>query len=1100
MAAEIDVEINNQWRNDLAELESQLDEIDGRDLDVGLNLDDQAEFRSQVETLTSGETLEVEVEQQGGVHIPTRRTTRVDVVAEDDNFDVDSFIPEEKTVTVNLRRGDGWEDVTEDLQSLMADLGDDAVVDIDVADEETTDQLQSLREASELIDEINEKEIQITVPEGDVTAVQERVGSMNESQGNVNVPDGGMTRVDVQGGGFERIQTRLATAGDIEFEDARENLSQLLDQLQTTEGAIAGIERQADSVDAELFVRSEVFNQLQERDRFDGRFNQPTLRFDAALDNDSFQRQLNRRIRASDIPEIPRPQTLDEPLHLSPDGSGSLYGLSDQLDTLDLERDLVIDVDVEDLSSVSRLRATLRDLDNEDVDIEFDVEGSRFSLDEMSEITAGEYSWHGLSPEERGQIFRSEGFGNGFDLSGMDDPMAGLGRIFSGNSRDYFINENIGKGLEELGLIDKFTNNRPESVQDEFGYPEFARNIVNELGYLERNEDQQTLFGDVGRFNPEYQYFDPGELDTENLDIEEGPTIARIDPDRRQMQFSVMNDEGVERTTQTFNELDAGSRQIVEDLRDQRRKDADGRQRFRLSLENFADSLIDTAESLSDRLDSKYRDISGGNLRAPGYDTDFQSLDAVDIIPSFQRDEDGSITGLNIPDINAEKIDDITEKLDNLGTKLRRTIIPTMSTWYNLIAGLVPALIAVGVNALGVAAAFGAIGGAAATVLGLGLIGHGNTLAESMKNAKAQIKSLKQNLYSVFQPAAHLFAPIQERFFQALPQYVQPVAMEIKGFTQFEDILHSGARGFFQWLAEGISIINEYGPALERLATRFGKAFGNVTLQGLRWLFNQAIANQDMLMRLGHIFIKIGGILYNFSMIVARVLVTLGPLFDIILAIAKAFNSKFGSALLSMIVLGWGLYKVLMAIGGAMAFIFGFASTRAALVYLFTTLMTYASSLLGILAANATMMSIITGGLAVAAGVAAMGLAWEMVGDAPVVPNSWDGGMGPADSGEPIATPPGVPAPSGGGKGAPAPPGPGSGPGGPGSSSSYGATHSATQKIVYNHYGDVRSQSDIDKIANNFGRLTREKATEEFNRTVDDKHKTDSTIPQSPGV
>jgi hypothetical protein len=78
-----------------------------------------------------------------------------------------------------------------------------------------------------------------------------------------------------------------------------------------------------------------------------------------------------------------------------------------------------------------------------------------------------------------------------------------------------------------------------------------------------------------------------------------------------------------------------------------------------------------------------------------------------------------------------------------------RRMIPTYQMWISALAAILPLIIVLGVSAFGLAAAFGAVAVAGAGLLGLGLIGEGDSMASAFENARQSVQEFKQELFEV---------------------------------------------------------------------------------------------------------------------------------------------------------------------------------------------------------------------------------------------------------------------------------------------------------------------------------------------------------------
>jgi len=146
-------------------------------------------------------------------------------------------------------------------------------------------------------------------------------------------------------------------------------------------------------------------------------------------------------------------------------------------------------------------------------------------------------------------------------------------------------------------------------------------------------------------------------------------------------------------------------------------------------------TLKDAPSARLNRISSAYgkrETLLGDYTRGLGYDKDsIKRTMAARRKGVSPHDGDFNLGNL-IPDFGDDSDSSIFSKSgDNITgfTKKVRKAIPSMSVFYNLLAALIPILIVAGTQALGVAAAMGAVAVAGASIIGLGLIGHGDDMA-----------------------------------------------------------------------------------------------------------------------------------------------------------------------------------------------------------------------------------------------------------------------------------------------------------------------------------------------------------------------------------
>lgn len=240
--------------------------------------------------------------------------------------------------------------------------------------------------------------------------------------------------------------------------------------------------------------------------------------------------------------------------------------------------------------------------------------------------------------------------------------------------------------------------------------------------------------------------------------------------------------------------------------------------------------------------------------------------------------------------------------------------IPSMRTWFNLLAVAIPALAAVAVQALGVATAFGAIAVAGAAMVGLGLLGHGDSMAESFRNAKEEINELKGNLFEVFEPAADMFAGVQTRFFDAMPGMLEKVSRSLEGLLVFEDEFFDMFNQITKFFAGFVNMMAGNEDVISSLWDSFRGVLGTQVIKFFDWLLQAAYENQQMLVDLGGVLKTVALALYEVFVMISRTLIMLAPMFTAIASVASVLNNKLVSGMLATLAVMYLFTNVLPAI------------------------------------------------------------------------------------------------------------------------------------------------------------------------------------------
>lgn len=328
-------------------------------------------------------------------------------------------------------------------------------------------------------------------------------------------------------------------------------------------------------------------------------------------------------------------------------------------------------------------------------------------------------------------------------------------------------------------------------------------------------------------------------------------------------------------------------------------------------------------------------------------------------LPSIGDLEAGGMSGLrsgdwrmpDLPDVGRDK--SLRAKLQRAGSKIADTgisLVPSYSQLLSVVIALAPMLITLAAGALGVAAAFGAIATAGAAMVGLGLFGRGNNIAEAMKHAKNEAADFKQELFSALRGPMRDFAPISEQALDEIPHALAGIAPSISGLDVFEGDVMRGIRGFVSFIGEGLDGLAAYQPVLSQLATRFGAIVGTNINEFFAFLADAAYENQDLIIDLGQAFKSIFSFIWSLSVAVSKLVMNFKPLFTLLKWIGKALNNDI---------------------------VVGLATAAAAFLGMIGILYAYTTAVAALVAAKAALATLTLGpfGAALAAGAIATGAA-----------------------------------------------------------------------------------------------------------------------------
>lgn len=343
----------------------------------------------------------------------------------------------------------------------------------------------------------------------------------------------------------------------------------------------------------------------------------------------------------------------------------------------------------------------------------------------------------------------------------------------------------------------------------------------------------------------------------------------------------------------------------------------------------------------------------------------------------------------------ASFFDDFTRNIDTLAERLSflkfrlKSLKPSMRQWYNLLAAILPILIAFGVQAAGVGAAMLTMAGAGAALIGMGLAGEGETIGEAFENAQSKIRNFGEELFSVLQPTFAQFTPISDRLLDQLPSEFSGNALE--SLLVYEDDVGRMFSGIIGWFGELAYWAAENRDIISQLSFRFGDILGDNLINLLSWLTTEAFENQEVLIQLGETIKTVGKVIYNFSVVVSTLVAVFEPVLTLLLWISEVLTNRWVIAILSAITMTTLLIKTMSVLGGMFAAVFG-KSLLTAYIGFITT---YTSGMAGAITATLGLVAaigLLTAGLSVLAGYTGFKIASDSaIGDVGELPGGGNG-------------------------------------------------------------------------------------------------------------
>lgn len=231
-----------------------------------------------------------------------------------------------------------------------------------------------------------------------------------------------------------------------------------------------------------------------------------------------------------------------------------------------------------------------------------------------------------------------------------------------------------------------------------------------------------------------------------------------------------------------------------------------------------------------------------------------------------------------------------------------RTLVnarPSIMFWWNILALFIPILITLAGAAVGVIAAFSGIAVAAAGIVGIGLLGWGDSAAESFENLRQEARALGSELFDVMRPVSAEFQPIVEGAMGALPSQVQRLRDELMGLSGFAGGLGEIGVGFIDWVETSLQLINKWQDEIIHISLVAGRAFGSLIQDVLVFGLAELIRNQEAYEKLGRIFVDLIRIIFDLSKIVAFTAAQFEPLINIIKQITGFLSNRLAIAFLT---------------------------------------------------------------------------------------------------------------------------------------------------------------------------------------------------------
>lgn len=259
----------------------------------------------------------------------------------------------------------------------------------------------------------------------------------------------------------------------------------------------------------------------------------------------------------------------------------------------------------------------------------------------------------------------------------------------------------------------------------------------------------------------------------------------------------------------------------------------------------------------------------------------------------------------------------INDSFRNLGRTLNK-YKPSIMDWWQVLALLIPIMITLGAAVVGVVAALGSLAVAAGAIVGIGLLGWGDSASETMQNLRQEMQMLRREMFAAMQPAASEFQPIAQEWIRGLPNQVARLNDELRGLTTFQSGLEAAGGGLIEWAENALDAITRLQEQAIQVGLRLGGALGSFTIDLLSFGLQELYENQESYIKLAEAFVDIVTVLFNLSKAITFALAQFKPLLDIIVGLTGWMGNKFVTAVLTLTIGLTGLAFVLSNVMAAM--------------------------------------------------------------------------------------------------------------------------------------------------------------------------------------
>jgi len=239
-----------------------------------------------------------------------------------------------------------------------------------------------------------------------------------------------------------------------------------------------------------------------------------------------------------------------------------------------------------------------------------------------------------------------------------------------------------------------------------------------------------------------------------------------------------------------------------------------------------------------------------------------------------------------------------------------RKYSPNIMMWWKLVALLLPMMIALRVQAAGVAVAMWSMAAAGQALVMGGLLGHGTEIEDSMALMERRINELKRELFQTFSPVFQEFAPISERFLGTLASRLQPLVDTLRNLTEFEGAIFRTFDDLIRHVNNLLQFGMQWVDTFEQVGRRFMAIVFERIERFLTFLFNTMEQEQDMIIGLIRTFTAVVNIVWQLLKLVSKFGAMISPIVEIFSWLATVISNNAIASLVAMIAIMYVLIAV----------------------------------------------------------------------------------------------------------------------------------------------------------------------------------------------